>query len=345
MLVHFKKKNGIRLKRQLLFWLLIGSAFYGTLCAQTKSFPTFYASDEKLTQPEIFVPGIISTGDDEAHVAFGEQGKILYYIKNSPNFNHWTVVVSKFKNESWQTPEVAWFSGRYSDADVSFSPDGETMFFISNRPIKENDPPRTNTDIWKMHKTPMGWSEPQHISILSSPGNEWFPIAASDGTLYFGSERRKDNSGIKGTSDLYRSEWVNGHYTEPVNLGKTINTSGQDIEAYISPDESFMIIVSNGREVNFGSYDLYISYQTSTKWTEPKNLGDKINSSSWDFGPKISPDGKYLFFTSNRSASRQVPRQRLTYQGLLHRIRSPKNGLRDIYQVDISQITLPSPSH
>lgn len=297
-----------------------------------------YAAPGPLPKPVLFAPGVITTGDDEAHPVFTAGGDTVYFIKNTPTFGHWTVLVSHFANGGWSTPEVAPFSGEYNDADVAFSPDQRSLFFVSNRPSEPGRAPREDTDIWAMRRTATGWGEPEHLAALASSGYEWFPTVTSNGTVYFGSERREGNHGPAGTSDLWRSRLVNGHYTEPENLGDVINTAGQDIEGYIAPDESFLIFSSNGRPDTRGSYDLYISYQRDGKWSEPRNLGDSINSDGWEFGAKLSPDGKYLFFTSNRGVLDKPLGRRLDYPELIEAIRSPGNGLRDIYQVDASAL-------
>ncbi|MBC9795283.1 PD40 domain-containing protein [Sinomicrobium weinanense] len=295
--------------------------------------------------PVLFAPGVISTGDDDAHATFTKDGSTVYFLKSTPQFDHWTVVVSHFKNEHWTTPEVAPFSGRYSDADVAFSPDGNTLFFISDRPVKKGDKVKADTDIWKMEKTAEGWGNPQHIAALSSPGSEWFPTVTKNGTVYFGSERREGNLGPEGTSDLWRSRSMNGRYTEPENLGPVINTAGQDIEAYIDPDERFMIFSSNGRKDTRGAYDLYISYNSNDKWGEPLHLGDTVNSGGWEFGAKLSPDGRYLFFTSNRRLYDKQSKQRLSYEELMEMLHSPGNGMRDIYMIAVDQLPLFSKTH
>lgn len=299
-----------------------------------------YDAREALPRPVLFAPGVISTGDDDAHVTFTARGDSVYFIKSTPTFGHWTVLVSHFENGEWSTPEVAPFSGQYHDADVAISPDGESMFFVSNRPASAGIEAREDTDIWVMHRSPDGWGEPEHLDRLASDGYEWFPTVTRSGTIYFGSERRAGNHGPAGTSDLWRARLVNGSYTEPENLGDAINTAGQDIEGYIAPDESFLIFSSNGRPDTRGSYDLYISYQRDGQWTEPRNLGDTINSDGWDFGAKISPNGKYLFFTSNRGALDKPLPRRLDYAELMKALRGPGNGLRDVYQVDVSAVGL-----
>ncbi|MTI87526.1 MAG: hypothetical protein FH748_06110 [Balneolaceae bacterium] len=116
----------------------------GILLSQNvKSSDPHYVSPYPLPEPVIFAPGIISTGDDESHPTFTPDGKTLYFLKNTPTFNHWTIVVSSFENDGWSQPEVASFSGQYSDADLAFSRDGRTMFlFLPALQKKGNYPKR-----------------------------------------------------------------------------------------------------------------------------------------------------------------------------------------------------------
>ena len=101
-----------------------------------------------------------------------------------------------------------------------------------------------------------------------------------------------------------------------------------------------MIVAAAGRQDGKGAFDLYVSYNNKGAWTRPENLGDTINSSGWDFSPKISPDGKYLFFTSNRGFADKPLERRLTYEELIAHLHRSGNGLRDIYQVDINALKL-----
>jgi Tol biopolymer transport system component len=156
------------------------------------------------------------------------------------------------------------------------------------------------------------------------------------GTLYFGSERE----GGKGRADIWRSELKNGRYRDSENLGETINSPAGEVEPYIAPDERLMIVAAAGRPDSLGAFDLYVSYKRNGAWTRLENLGDGINSRGWDFSPKISPDGKYFFFTSNRGFADEPLEKRLTYKELMAHLHSPRNGLRDIYQVDTSALKL-----
>jgi len=69
-----------------------------------------------------------------------------------------------------------------------------------------------------------------------------------------------------------------------------------------------------------------------------KNLGSPINSSALDFCPIMSPDKKYFFFTSERGFADQPLKKKLTYDELMKNIRTPGNGLGDIYRIDAGVI-------
>jgi Tol biopolymer transport system component len=301
-------------------------------------------------EPQLFGENVISTADDESHPAFTPDGKTLYFLKNDPSFNHWTIVVSHEQNGKWPTPEVAPFSGQFSDADPFITLDGRRLFFISTRPV--NGIAKEDTDIWMMRKNgpgavasegapagtkaASGWSVPEHVDAVNSETNEWFPTVSKNGNLYFGSER----PGGKGKCDLYVSRLVDGKYQAPENLGEPINSAANEVEPFIAPDESYIIFAGTGLPESRGAYDIYVSFRRDNAWTKPRNLGDKINSAAWDFSPKVSPDGKWFFFTSNRGFADNPLEKRLSYKELLQKLHSPGNGLRDIYKIDISALNL-----
>lgn len=298
--------------------------------------------------PSLLAPGVVSTGDSESHPVLSPDGRTLYFVKLSPDFAHWTVVVSDHTENDWSHPSVAWFSGRWDDADVSFSPDGSTIFFISNRPDDDASPARGDTDLFRMRrKAEGGWLPAERIGELASPGNEWFPNQARSGTLYFGSERRDGNLGPEGTADLWRARWLGERFGPPENLGPAINTEGQDIEPWIAPDESYVVFASKGRPDTLGSYDLYVSFQCGGSWTPPRPLSGGVNSAGWEFAGRFSPDGASFFFASNRTEPAKAPaaslRGRPGYERLLERLHAPGNGLFDIYQVPTSTLGLVSP--
>ena len=294
-----------------------------------------YASMKPLLTPEIFAPGLFSTGHDDAHPTFSLDGNTVYFLRDSPDFRYWTMLESHWRDGRWSKPEVVPFGGRYNDADTFFTRDGKAMYIISNRPVNGRE--HTDTDIWVRRRAGEGWGEFSHVDALASPGDEYFPTLTDNGTIYFGSER----PGGKGKCDLWRAAPQGDGFGAPQNLA-ALNTEGEDIEAYVAPDESYLIFSSNGRPDTRGSYDLYVSWQCKGEWSEPRNL-DMLNTAGWEFGAKVSPDGKYLFFTSNRSTFGEPKGRRLDAAELDRRLGAPGNGLRDIYQVDLDALKLTSP--
>src|SRR4030095_16227330 len=245
----------------ILAILLCALAQFGHVVGAQKINKHPYASEKPLIEPTIFGDGIVSTGDFDSHPAFTPDGQTLYFVRSTPNFNLWSILVSLFSGGRWRTPEVAPFSGQYSDADPFISADGSRFFFISNRPVAGKATP--DLDIWMMEKVGHGWSEPKNMGApINSPGSEWYPTVSSKGTIYFGSDRE----GGKGRTDIYCSRLVNGKYSEATNLGNPINTQFNEFEPLIAADESFLIFMAGGRSDGRGGFDIYISYNRNRVW-------------------------------------------------------------------------------
>ena len=293
-----------------------------------------YASKLPLPAPVVFAAGEISTGDFESHPAFTPDGNTLYYLKDAPNFSFWTMVVSRHQNGRWQAPEVVPWSGQYRDADPFVTADGRRLYFISDRPV--DGKPKEDLDIWLLEKQGDTWSEPKHLGApINSEGNEWFPTEAADGTLYFGSDR----PGGLGKTDLYRCRRSPGGYAPAENLGPKVNSAFDEFEPLINADQSMLLFMASGRPDGKGGGDLYISRFVDGEWQPAQNLGEPINSRFLEIAPKVSPDGKWLFFTSTRGVFVGKPfAARKSTQELMNTLRGPGNGLGDIYQVDISAI-------
>jgi hypothetical protein len=287
--------------------------------------------------PVLFAEGVVSTGFDDAHVTFTPDGRTMYFVRSTPDFAHWTILVSRLEGGRWSPPQVAPFSGRWSDADVFVTRDGRRLFFVSNRPVKGTEA-RPDTELWVMERTGAGWGPPRHLAELASPGDEWFPVLTEDGTLYFGSDR----PGSRGKTDLWRARWVGDRFGPAENLGAPINGPEQEIEGYVFPDGRTLLLAAKGRPGSAGEYDLYASFWCNGAWTDPQPLGAGVNSKGWEFGPRPSPDGRTLFFTSNRRTW-AVPERALDLEGLTDRLVRPGNGLRDVYAVELSAVRLRSP--
>lgn len=91
-------------------------------------------------------------------------------------------------------------------------------------------------------------------------------------------------------------------WSEPMNLGSTVNSPHHELIPEISPD-GLSLYFTSGRPGGFGRNDLWVSSRPTMNdsWSEPANLGPVINSPGNDAAPSISRDGHYLFFSSTRA--------------------------------------------
>jgi Tol biopolymer transport system component len=248
---------------------------------------------QSLPQARLFAESVINTDADEYGPAFSLDGKTIYFTKRANRRDSEFIYLSRLDKGKWSSPELAPFSGRYFDKEPFVAPDGKRIFFASLRPIEGVEPKnRRDFNIWFVQKSTRGWSEPKHVGpAINSADYENYPSVASNGTLYFAGER----AGGKGGNDLYRARRVNGKYQRVERLDE-LNTPNVDADPFIAADESYLIFCSD-RPGGYGSGDLYVSFNRNGRWTEPKNLGDAVNTKEFEYTPLISPDGKWLFFS------------------------------------------------
>lgn len=246
---------------------------------------------------------------DEINSVFSPDGKMFFfsidtYKNTSKAGRSYTIMFMREEENVWTKARIAPFALKYMSADMCMTYDGERLFFCSDRPLEENEPPKKDSDIWYIEKIRNGWSEVRNPgALINSDRNEWYPSVARNGTLYFSSNR----SGGKGSSDIYMSRFRDGAYQKAKNLGEPISTRYNEGDVFISSDESYMIVVSSHRPDSFGSGDLYISFRKQDgTWLELKNMGERINTPALEYCPMVSPDGKYFFFTSRRRGNDDI---------------------------------------
>ncbi|HEU4595089.1 MAG TPA: hypothetical protein VFS10_07945 [Pyrinomonadaceae bacterium] len=311
--------------------IMLAAALYAATphAVAQKAGRTPYASERPLPTARIFGAGVISTEDFDDYFTFTPDGRTIYFTKHNHGFGSGTIVVSHFKGGGWSAPEVVAFSGRFNDSTPCLSPDGTKLFFTSDRPV-EGTRPRNNSDIWVVERTPSGWSEPRRLPAPVNTDNfDWHPGVAADGTLYFASNRTAAVAG----NNIYRARPVAGGGYEVEILGDAVNGPRQDMHPTITPDGRTLLFVSEGRADSLGNDDLYVSYLRDGAWTTARNLGPAVNTKFYEYSARLSPDGKYLFFCRGFGDLVRPPK-RLDYGGLLRLLRSPFNGLSNIYQID-----------
>ena len=139
-------------------------------------------------------------------------------------------------------------------------------------------------------------------------------ITADEKYIYFVSER----PGGSGHADIYYVEKKGKNYTEPVNAGTTINTSGDEKCVFIHPSGKILFFTSDSRENSIGSYDIYYCTGRHGNWSEPVNMGYPINTVLEEKTISVSSDGK------------------TAYVGAYYDIEN--HGDADIYKIDISSL-------
>ena len=276
-------------------------------------------------QPEMVGPGVISTEFNEFGGALTLNGDTLYFSRSVPRSYAYVILRSHRTPTGWSTPTVAPFSGRWRDHDPIITPDGRRMYFVSDRPI--NGVRQTIYRIWVMERTPNGLTEPQPLGApFEQFGFLWFISETKDGVVYFNVQPND------GPARIYVTRRTGTGYTTPELLPNEVNIPDWDArEPYIAPDDSFLVFDA-GPAGNVGAYDLYVSDHRDGAWTAARKLS-ALSSPTRDYSPRITADGQWLYFTSERGFA-DAPRDRaLTYDEVETSLHSVLNGLGNIYRV------------
>ncbi len=291
-------------------------------------------------EPRLFAPGVISTAlHDDGSPRFSPEGTEVWFRKYA--YPHDIVGHMKLENGIWSRPCMFRDFGRYVISAPRFSPDGKRAFFHSRRPRDGHGEPQ-DLDIWVAERTEHGWGELENLRApVNTEQDEIFGSVSSDGTIYF-TARYEDSLGA---FDIYSSRLEEGHYRKTENLGEPVNSSGSEAGPSIAADGSCLVFSSLGRPDSFGALDLYVSFRAEDgSWSVPANLGEGINTKYNDKFPAISPDGKYLFFVSDRRDERSFIFSERTYDEMMSLNLGPRNGEGDVYWVDAAIIERLRPS-
>lgn len=277
---------------------------------------------------EVFAPGLICTGLNERDFTISPDGNEIFFTLL--NGRSGTIIRVGRVDGEWDRPEIASFSGRYSDLEASISPDGEKLYFASNRPLEGDEP--KDYDIWVCDREDGEWGEPYNIGApVNTKFDEFYPSVTSEGTLYFTAVY----DGRDNADDVYRAGVENGKYTDAEMLPEQINTMSYEYNAFIAPDESYIIYTAYGRDDAQGRGDMYINFRESDgTWSPAVNLGDIANSPAHDYCPFVTRDNQYLFFTSAHSTVSMDDIGEKTYDNLRRALNASGNGEQDIYWMD-----------
>ena len=250
-----------------------------------------------------------------------------------PAFTFSTICFTKEVNGIWTEPEVASFAAdsKYKYIEPCISHDGMKIFFASNKTNNDSTSGKNDFDIWYAERNGNGWGEAKNLgNPVSTSSPEFFPSLTKEGTIYF--TRENEN----GTNSIMRSKFENGKYSEPEVLPEQINFGVDRFNAFIDPDEKYLIVSVFRAKNGFGATDYYIVFRNADDtWREPINMGDKINTAFNEYSPYVSPDGKYFFFMSMKPNETLFSSdKKFTYDKLKTIHNSPGNGNAATYWID-----------
>ena len=207
-------------------------------------------------------------------------------------------MVSKDLSDKWKTPEmVENINTEYDEGTPSFTADGKTMYFTSARNEKGKS---LGAGIMVSQRRGADWGEAQPLIILTDSLADTLtfahPAISNNGLqLYFVS----DMPGGQGGLDLWMSKKEGEAWSEPINLGPQVNTSGNETFPFLRND-STLYFSSNGL-AGFGGLDIFkANRKNDTLWVV-NNIGNPINSKGDDFGICFAQGSENGYFSSNRN--------------------------------------------
>lgn len=243
------------------------------------------------TIPRLFAKGIVST-------SAGMHANIVF----SPGLDEacWTVRDTLFfmhmENGLWSMPKGLPVKTGYSVDAPFYSFDGSRVYFLSG--LRDSNGMMNDEKVWHIERRANGWSDPGLFdSIVNAKPIHWQISMDKDGNVY------------TGTGHICCARFENGRYRAPERLPAIINaipdSAGPyagEVGPFISPDGDYLIFNRFTPPPPAWSVDLFISFRNSDgSWSQPVNLSEKLHGGG--IMARTSPDGKYLFFMSDRPGS------------------------------------------
>jgi Tol biopolymer transport system component len=270
-------------------------------------------------EPQLFAPGVISSGDRDYDIAFTPDGREAYFTRRGRRGSP-RIFVSTHSEQGWSDPVPAAFGSGGEEAPF-ITPDGLTMVFSSRRQAPGQPDP--GDDIWIVRREGPTWSEPQPVrGPVNQPavrigrytlGTELGPSLLPDGSLLYWTRTDPEWGG-----DLYVARPDgSGGFAEPMPL--RVNSYGDESNPVSAPGGRYIVFQAYRDAQGLGEQDLYAIERTEYGWSDPVLLPAPINSAHSDGWPSFSPDGRRFFFASDRG---------------------DRPGYYDIYWVDVAALGL-----
>lgn len=207
--------------------------------------------------PPTMLDTTINTAVHDAGTGLSADGEKLMLFRTSKDLKSGDIYESDFINNKWTQPKILGNivnDPKSAEPSACYSPDGNTMFFSSNRIGGFG-----GKDLYAVKKLPNGaWGTPYNLGpTINTEYNEDAPFVHPTGNiLFFSSEGHKNMGGY----DILKSTFdEDTKFSKPQNLGSPINTVNDDIFFVLNTDASFGYL-SSEREGGYGSQDIYSVY-------------------------------------------------------------------------------------
>lgn len=244
-------------------------------------------------------------------------GKTMYFTSSEGRKGGEDIYYSQLVASTWIKPKNIGspFSTKENDAINSVSADGNTIvLFGSYKGFIGGG------DNFYAEKTQSGWSE---IKPFPKPLNSIYwdcdGFLTADGKAFLFTSDRKGNVGefvkggqfyhgeYDGNTDIWVSVKTDTGWGKPINLGTIVNTQYTERSPFLHPDGKTLYFSSDGH-YGIGSLDVFkcvkLSDTSWTEWGEPVNLGKEVNTSGYDVAYKVTTDGEFAFFSSDRDGGK-----------------------------------------
>lgn len=233
-------------------------------------YETYYNIEQNSWAPPTKLKGSINSSFNEGSFTFDTRNNIAYFMQcngKTGSEKNCNIYYSKYNDskESWGKPEpFKYQSSEYSSGHPAITPDGRTLYFVSNNPVGFG-----GTDIWycQLDTVTFEWGEPKNAGkTINTSGNEMFPYVYNNYGLYFSSNGHQGYGGLDlyyaPTNETYTKNGVQtshadtGMFIKPINLRPPFNSSADDFSLmYIDEDHG---VLSSNRIGGVGSDDIYV---------------------------------------------------------------------------------------
>lgn len=258
-----------------------------------------FATQHPVPFKPVMVSNLINTEYSEYSPSLSLNGKKMIFTRNIKKEQDFIgqedFYMADFDGENWnQVYPVSELNTYQNEGAFALSANGKYIVFTAC----DRRDAFGSCDLYYSMYMDSAWTKPVNMGHkVNSAAWDSQPTLSADGRLLIFASKRL---GTIGGSDIFmtyrddKNAWV-----KPINMGKTINSDGDDESPFLHPDGSTLYFRSNGRP-GMGKFDIYYSKKNDTTdlWQTPVNLGFPINTEGDEGSLTVSLDGSKAYFAA-----------------------------------------------